>query len=265
MTAGLSGRLAVVTGAASGIGAACAQVLAEHGARVVSVDLNGSGAEAVAAALPGRGHGALTLDVADAAAIEAAAQAIETDHGPADILVTSAGVIQKPVPPEEIDLETLDRIVAVDQRGVYLCCLAFGGRMARRGSGAIVNIASIAGMRSMPLHAYSPAKAAVISMTETLAAEWGRSGVRVNAVCPGYTLTPALQAEIDAGRRDPANLERDTALGRMVMPREIADAVAFLASDSARAVTGISLPVDAGWLATVSWTTYGGARPPRGN
>lgn len=265
MTAGLPGKLAVVTGAASGIGAACAQVLAEHGARVVSVDLNGAGARSVAAALPGRGHGALTLDVADAAAIEAAAQAIETEHGPADILVTSAGVIQKPVPPEEIDLETLDRIVAVDQRGVYLCCLAFGRRMALRGAGAIVNIASIAGMRSMPLHAYSPAKAAVISMTETLAAEWGRSGVRVNAVCPGYTLTPALEAEIDAGRRDPANLERDTALGRMVMPREIADAVAFLASDSARAVTGISLPVDAGWLATVSWTTYGGARPPRGN
>ncbi len=119
-------------------------------------------------------------------------------------------------------------------------------------------------MRSVPLHSYGPAKAAVIAMTECLAAEWGRSQVRVNAVAPGYTRTPALQAAIESGRRDPTALERNSALGRMVEPSEIADAVAFLASDEAKAITGVTLPVDAGWLVATPWHTYGGLRPARG-
>ena len=264
MTASLQGRIAVVTGGASGIGAACAVRLAQRGARVAVVDIDEAGAGRVAGALRGDGHAAMALDVRDAAAVEALAARVERDAGPADILVTSAGVIQVPLPPEELSLDDWDIVVAVDQRGVYLSCLAFGRRMAARGRGAIVNIASIAGMRSMPLHSYAPAKAAVISMTECLAAEWGRSQVRVNAVAPGYTRTPALQAAIDSGRRDPSALEQNSALGRMVEPDEIADAVAFLASDDARAITGITLPVDAGWLVATSWHSYGGLRPARG-
>lgn len=265
MTHALDGQIAVVTGGASGIGEACARRLAERGARVAVVDVDAGRAERVAAHLPGRGHAAYALDVRDAGAVETMAALIETEMDPADVLVTSAGVIQVPLPPEELSLEDWDNVVAVDQRGVYVSCLAFGRRMAARGRGAIVNISSIAGMRSMPLHSYSPAKAAVISMTECLAAEWGRSGVRVNAVAPGYTRTPALQAAIDSGRRDPAALEQTSALGRMVEPAEIADAVAFLASDDARAITGVTLPVDAGWLVTGSWHSYGGLRPARGN
>lgn len=264
MSGALNGRLAVVTGGASGIGAACAHRLAEAGARVVAVDIAAEAARAVAAALPGTGHAARTLDVRDAEAIEAAAAGIEAEIGPVDILVTSAGVIQKPVAPEAMSVEDWDHVVAVDQRGVYLSCLAFGRRMAPRGRGAIVNIASVAGMRSMPLHSYAPAKAAVISMTEALAAEWGRSGVRVNAVSPGYTRTPALQAAIDAGLRDVSRLCETSALGRMVEPEEIADAVVFLASDAARAITGATLPVDAGWLVATTWHTYGGLPPKRG-
>ena len=119
-------------------------------------------------------------------------------------------------------------------RGVaYVTSVAFGRRMAQRGRGSIVNIASIAGMRSMPLHAYAPAKAALIAMTECLAAEWGRSGVRVNAVLPGYTRTPALQAAIDKRERDVSALVENSALGRMVEPKEVARAVAFLASADA--------------------------------
>jgi len=113
------------------------------------------------------------------------------------------------------------------------------------------------------LHAYTPAKAAVIAMTECLAAEWGRSGVRVNAVSPGYTRTPALQAAIDHGQRDVTSLKENSALGRLVEPEEIACAVAFLVSDDALAITGINLPVDAGWLVATSWNTYGGLRPAR--
>jgi NAD(P)-dependent dehydrogenase (short-subunit alcohol dehydrogenase family) len=100
-------------------------------------------------------------------------------------------------------------------------------------------------------------------MTECLAAEWGRSGVRVNAVSPGYTLTPALKAAIDKGERDVSALTDNSALGRMVTPEDVARAVAFLASEDAAAITGINLPVDCGWLVAPSWHTYGGMRPAR--
>lgn len=265
MTRSLEGQIAVVTGGASGIGEACVRRLAEAGARLAVVDIDAGRARDVARAMDkGAGQArAYGLDVRDAKAVEAIAEAIEADLGAVDILVTSAGVLQMPQPPEELSLADWDNVVAVDQRGVYLSCLAFGRLMARRGRGSIVNIASIAGMRSMPLHAYAPAKAAVISMTECLAAEWGRSAVRVNAVAPGYTLTPALQAAIDDGRRDPTSLAENSALGRLVTPDEIADAVAFLCSDDARAITGVTLPVDAGWLVAPSWQTYGGLREKR--
>jgi NAD(P)-dependent dehydrogenase (short-subunit alcohol dehydrogenase family) len=141
--------------------------------------------------------------------------------------------------------------------------VVFGERMARRGTGAIINIASITSTRSVPLHAYAPAKAAVLSITQCLAAEWGRSGVRVNAISPGYTLTEALQAAIDRGDRNPDDLTSQSAMGRLVDPAEIADAAGFLLSDAARAITGINLPVDAGWLAGSTWMTYGGIPPAR--
>jgi NAD(P)-dependent dehydrogenase (short-subunit alcohol dehydrogenase family) len=176
--------------------------------------------------------------------------------------VNSAGVIQVPVPPERLSMDTWDEVVRVDQRGTYVASVVFGVRMAARRRGSIINIASIAGMRSMPLHTYAPAKAAVISMTECLAAEWGPSQVRVNAVSPGYTRTPALQDAIDKGQRDVSRLESNSALGRMVEPADIARATAFLASDDAAAITGVNLPVDCGWLVAGSWHTYGGLRRP---
>ena len=157
-----------------------------------------------------------------------------------------------------------DDVVRVDQRGTYVACLAFARRMIARQRGSIVNIASIAGMRSMPLHAYAPAKAAVIAITECLAAEWGPSGVRANAVSPGYTLTPALKNAIDRGERDVSALTANAALRRLVDPSEIGRVVAFLASDAASAITGANLPVDCGWLAGISWSTYGGLREANG-
>lgn len=252
--------VAVVTGGASGIGAACCRVLAARGAEVVVLDRAEGPAKIVAAEVKGVPW---VGDVGDERALDAAAAAIERAVGPVEVLVNSAGVIQVPLPPETLPMAAWDDVVKIDQRGTYVASLAFGRRMAARGSGAIVNIASIAGMRSMPLHAYAPAKAAVISMTECLAAEWGRSGVRVNAVSPGYTRTPALQAAIDKGERDVSNLEQNSALGRMVEPDDIARAVAFLASREAGAITGANLPVDCGWLVAPSWHTYGGVRPPR--
>ena len=257
-----SGRIAVVTGGASGIGAACCRMLAARGARVVVTDRDLATAQALATEIGGT---ALILDVGRRAANEDAAAEIETRLGAVDILVTSAGVLQRPLRAELLSEAEVEEVVRIDQIGTWNSAVAFGARMARRGVGSIITIASIAGERSMPLHAYAPAKAAVIEMTRCLAAEWVRSGVRVNAVSPGFTLTPALGSAIAAGERDPGLLEDASAMGRMVTPEDIAEAVLFLASDAARCITGINLPVDAGWLVAGSWAAYGGLPAARGN
>lgn len=254
-------RVSVVTGGASGIGAACAAALAARGDAVALLDVDEAGAQREAQRVGAR---AFRCDVADERSVREAATRVERELGPVDVLVNSAGIIQRPLAPEDLAIDDWDRVIAVDQRGTYLCCVAFGEAMARRGRGCIVNVASITAHRSVPLHAYAPAKAAVIAITECLAAEWGRSGVRVNAVSPGYTLTPALQAAIDARQRDPSVLAANSALGRLVRPEDVAQAVAFLTCDASAAITGVNLPVDAGWLLAGSWHTYGGMRPPRG-
>jgi NAD(P)-dependent dehydrogenase (short-subunit alcohol dehydrogenase family) len=255
MSEKLSG-VAVVTGGASGIGLACCRELAERGAQIAVVDRD-QGAHEVAKELGGR---AWLVDVSDERAVERCAAEIERDYGVVEILVNSAGIIQQPLPPGQLSMQTWDDIVRIDQRGTYVSCVAFGMHMVARRRGSIINIASIAGMRSLPLHAYSPAKAAVISITECLAAEWGPAQVRVNAVAPGHTRTPALQDAIDKGERDVAALENANALGRLVEPVEIARVVAFLAGPDAAAITGVSLPVDCGWLVTPTWHAYGGLR-----
>jgi len=250
-----AGRIAVVTGGASGIGAACAASLAAHGARVVIADR-----KPAAAALAQ----AVVVDVADENSVAAALEEIESRIGPVQVLVNSAGVLQRTLPPEELGLAEWDFVARVDLRGTYLCCAAFGARMAARRSGAIVNIASVAGMRSGPLHSYGPAKAGVIHLSECLAAEWGPKGVRVNTVSPGFTQTPALDKGKADGTLEDATLSRSTALGRLIRPEEIAAAVVFLASDLASAITGVNLPVDAGFLVATPWAAYGGLRRREG-
>lgn len=252
-----SNRIVVVTGAASGIGHACCRVLANKGWRIVLLDIDAAGAKRVAADLGGLAYRG---DVGDAADIEAAAERIEREVGPVYGLVNSAGILAAPVAPEKLAQQDWDRVIHIDQRGTYVASLAFGKYMTARRAGAIVNVASIAGMRSFPLHAYAPAKAAVISITECLATEWGRAGVRVNAISPGFTRTPALQAKIDSGERDAAALAQTSALGRLIEPEDCANAVAFLLSDQASAITGVNLPVDAGWLVRGSWQSYPGIR-----
>lgn len=249
--------IAVVTGGTSGIGLACARELAARGAQIVLLDRDRRTA-GVARELDATGY---VADVTDDEAMQQCADKIEAEVGPVEILVNSAGIIQQPLRPDKLSMKVWDDVIRVDQRGTYLASVVFGKHMANRGHGAIVNIASIVASRSVPLHAYAPAKAAVVAITECLAAEWGPAGIRVNAVSPGHTLTPALQDAIDKGERDVATLERNNALGRMVQPVEVARAVAFLASTDAGAITGINLPVDCGWLVTGSWHSYGGLRP----
>lgn len=253
----LGGKVAVVTGGASGIGLATSRLLAAAGARVVIADRNVESAQSAAEELRGR---ALEIDVGDEISVEAAAKRIDTELGLVDILVNSAGVLQRTLPPEELSLKEWDRVARVNLRGTYLCNREFGSTMAKRGHGAIVNIASVAGMRSGPLHSYAPAKAGVINLTECLAGEWGPKGVRVNCVSPGFTVTPALTRGLESHTLEEQELANSTALGQLVQAEDIAKAVLFLASEWAAAITGVNLPVDAGYLVAGSWSSYGGLR-----
>lgn len=204
------------------------------------------------------GGAAFACDISSEDQLLQIAKQIEESVGGVSVLVNCAGVVQGRTGAYDLPMHKWDDIVRIDQRGTYLSCLAFARAMLDRRRGSIINIASVAGMRSMPLHAYAPAKAAVISMTETLAAEWGPSGIRVNAVSPGFTMTDRMRAAIEKGMMDPKPLTSTSALHRLVEPLEVAKAVVFLASDNASAITGINLPVDCGWLAGTTWSAYGG-------
>lgn len=245
----------VVTGGVSGIGLAVVKKLHEQGHHVISLDLPGKSDLPLLKTL---GIQTMSIDVTDESSIRAAHAAIVKEHGVVDGLVNSAGVIQKRALPDTLSMKDWDFVVDTNMRGTYLCCAVFGAHMVGKKSGSIVNIASVTSTNGVPLHAYAPAKAGVLSITQCLAGEWGHAGVRVNAVAPGYTETPALQAAIDRGDRDRALLVRQAALGRMVQTDEVACGVAFLLSDQATAITGISLPIDCGWLASIGWETYGG-------
>lgn len=255
-----AGRLAVVTGGASGIGQACARLLAERGARLVILDREADQARAVAADIGGQAY---PLDVSDVDQVEAVAACVERQDGEVDLLVHAAGILQgNGVPLDQLPWAQVNRLFEVNLRGTMAVCSAFGTRMARRRRGAIVNLASISAMRSTPLHGYGPMKAAVVGLTENLAAEWGRSGVRVNCLSPGPVLTPAMQAAFDKGQRDREAMAQSSASGRITHVEEVARAAAFLLSDEASAITGVNLPVDHGWLVATSWATFGGLRPP---
>ncbi|PZQ95937.1 MAG: 3-oxoacyl-ACP reductase [Cereibacter sphaeroides] len=242
----LAGRLAVVTGGAAGIGRAISEVLAEAGARVVVADRNSAAAEVTANELNGI---PLALDVTDAAGCEDAAAKLAAEHGPAAILVNNAGIVQN-APSLDVDLADWKRVIDVNLHGVFHTCRAFGRHMVAAGQGSVVNISSICGevtVHPQPQAAYNAAKAGVNLLTKTLAAEWaGR--VRVNAVAPGYTATELTLL----GRSKPEWFNTWLAgipLGRLAEPREIALAVAFLASDAASYVTGTVLTVDGGYTA----------------
>ena len=254
------GRVAMITGGASGIGLATAEVLIQRGWRVVLADRDAPRAKTEAARIGGV---AIPLDVVDEAATAACFDHVESTLGSVEALFANAGLIQPGGRPEDQPFAEFDRIIAVNLRGVYVSCLAAGTRMARRGTGGIVVTGSVTSVRNAPLHAYAPTKAAVVHLAAGLAAEWGRSGVRVNAVSPGFVATPPIQVAIDRGQRDPAQLTSAAAMGRLVEATEIGRAVAFLLSDDASAITGINLPVDCGWLAGAHLGTWDGIRPAR--
>jgi NAD(P)-dependent dehydrogenase (short-subunit alcohol dehydrogenase family) len=243
--AGLS-RVAVVTGAAGGIGAAICRRLARDGFAVACFDLRGSDAAGLAGGIPGaRGYG---VDVRDAASVRAAAERVRADLGVPRLLVNAAGVfsIQRIT---DLDEGEWDRILDTNLKGPFLTCREFLPAMTEAGDGCIVNIASTAGVRGGRLRAaYCASKGGLVLLTRSLAIDHGPDGVRVNCLCPGLIDTEMA----DWIRHDSGALARWAASAparRMGTPEEIADGVAFLASDGASYLHGAVLMVDGGGTA----------------
>jgi len=244
----LSGRTALVTGAGQGLGAAIARRFAEAGARVaVHYRSSAEGADAVAAEIRAGGGlaAALAADVTIEAEIEGLLDCVEEVLGPVDILVNNAGAYPLHAL-LEMSAETWTAVVDANLKSVHLCTAAAARRMAARGSGAIVNIASVEGHTPNPLHAhYASAKAAVLMHTRAAALELGPSGVRVNSVSPGLVARAGLD---EAWPEGVARWNAAAPLGRPGDPAEVADACVFLASDGASWITGADLVVDGGVL-----------------
>jgi 3-oxoacyl-[acyl-carrier protein] reductase len=244
----LEGKIAIVTGAARGIGAAIAEACAREGARVAALDLDGPGAEAVAAALRGRGADALALraDVTRAADIAAALDAVLARWGRVDVLVNNAGGFAVIRATEDIPEAEWDAIVASNLTSVFLCVKAVLPLMKRQRYGRIVNLASVVGRGGavrVTSH-YAAAKAGVIGLTRHLALEVGADGITVNAVAPGTTATErVLKARTPEETRRVAEAIPVRRLGE---PAEIAEAVVFLASDAAAFINGATLDVNGG-------------------
>ena len=250
-------KIGLVIGGGNGIGASCCRVMAREGWRVVSVDLDLDAAASVAQAI---GGAAYRLDVSDLHAVETLAEEIQQNHGEVDGLVVAAGAFQDIYSPDEMPMDLWRRIVSVNQEGTFNANRVFASRMARNGGGSIVNIASINGHASSPQHAYGPTKAAILAMTKNFAAQYGKSGVRVNSVSPGSVLVPRVLAR--AAGRYAGDIDAQLALGRRIQPDEIGEGVEFLLSDRASAITGTDLMIDAGWAVACTWHMYGGVPGP---
>lgn len=224
----LAGAVAVVTGGASGIGEACCQLLQRAGATVHVVDR---------AADP-------PLDVTDRAALDALAAKLDR----VDVLINAAGVLTGNKPIDELSVDDFRRNFEVNVLGTLQACQAFGPLLRKRG-GAVVNVASQAALVSLPAQgAYSASKGAVAALTRSLAIDWAQHGVRVNAVAPGFTITPMTASFFENETFVRAATKR-IPLGRLLEASEIAGPIVFLASPLASAITGVVLPVDGGWTA----------------
>ncbi len=249
-------KVALVTGAGSGIGKEIATSLAREGAHVVVNDAASESAQAAADELQEAGRRALSApaDVSSEDAVQRMLEKSIEAFGRIDLLVNNAGIPDQLGPTVDQKVDLWQRVIDVHLRGSYLCAKAVGKHMVDRKFGRIVNLASVVGMTGAPgRSAYGPAKAGIIMLTKTLAVEWARHGIRVNAVSPGYVRTPLVEKGLGAGVIDENVLVRRTPMGRLGRPEEIAEVVLFLLSDAASYVNGVNLPVDGGWTAFGSY------------
>ena len=247
----LDGRLAVVTGGGRGIGLACCEALAEHGARIVIADIDQDVAANGLRALRDKGFDAevRSVDVTNTTSVNALADGIIRDYGQVDILVANAGIARSGTAAEDVTDEHWLAVNDVNYNGVFWCNRAFGRHMLKARKGVIVNIGSMSGLisnRPQKQTYYNAAKAAVHQMTSSLAAEWADRGIRVNAVAPTYIETGMVSYRHDNDGMMDVWL-RDTPMHRLGQPHEIASVVHFLASDASSLMTGTTVVADGGF------------------
>lgn len=268
MSAGLAGRVAVVTGGATGIGRGIALRLAAAGARVVVADVDeraGAATAAEAAARAGAATAAVRFvatDLRDLDSIDALARATEDAFGPAELLFNNAGIVRWQ-PLRELTAETWDELVAVNLRAVVFTTRAFLEQLAAGGAGSVVNIASTSALSgASDLAAYSATKGGVVAATRALAVELARDGIRVNAVCPGAIDTPIMdQALARAPGMTREAFAATNLVGRNGLPADVAAAAVWLAGDDAAFVTGATLVVDGGLTAAQGLNPSAGEPP----
>lgn len=249
---GLSGRVAVVTGASSGLGVGFARALADAGANLVLAARRAERLESLASELAQSGVEVLPFacDVTDARGVEALKDACLERFGRADILVNNAGITEI-IPAEKESEESFLRVMDVNLNGVFQCAQRFGRVMLDAGKGSIINVSSIfgfVGSGSIPQAGYAASKGAVVNLTRELALQWARRGVRVNGIAPAF-FGSEMTDEMFADERSMSWLRRRTPMGRPGQVSELAGAVVFLASDASSYVTGQTIAVDGGWTA----------------
>jgi NAD(P)-dependent dehydrogenase (short-subunit alcohol dehydrogenase family) len=244
----LQDRVAVVTGGGQSLGLEISRTLHRAGAEMVIAEVNDETGSEAAEELEGT---FVHTDVTDPASVREMVQRVLGEHGRIDVLVNNAGIVHN-IPSEEVPDEEWLAVISVNLNGVFWCCREVGKAMLERGSGSIVNIASMSGIVSnhpQPQAAYNASKAAVITLTKSLAGEWASRGVRVNSVSPGYIRTPLTELGMSKSEWAEVWLS-STPLGRLAEPQEIAPAVLYLASDAASFATGTNLVIDGGYT---SW------------
>ena len=248
-------RVAVVTGAAQGLGRRTAEVLAEAGFALALMDLKACTATMAAVQELGAEAIDLTGDLCDEAVVAREVDAVNRKWARVDVLVNNAG-ISFISPAENVDAAAFRRVLEVNLVAPFLLAKSFGAMMLEQNEGSIVNVASIAGLMGVAdRSAYNASKHGLIGLTRTLAAEWGGRGVRVNAVCPGWAKTEMDVADQAAGAGyNDADIEGVNPMGRFASPEDIAQAISFLA-DPAKSgfINGVALPVDGGWTSDGSW------------
>jgi NAD(P)-dependent dehydrogenase (short-subunit alcohol dehydrogenase family) len=249
-------KTVLVTGAAQGLGLTAATLLSQRGYRVMLVDIQS--VEAQVLRLRGLGHQAhgVSGDLCSEAFVAELANMIDREYGAIDGLVNNAGV-SLIVPAEQTSAAQWQRVMAINLFAPFLLCRYLGALMLARGSGSIVNVASIAGLAGVSHRsAYNASKHGLVGLTKTLAAEWGGRGVRVNAVCPGWIKTDMDTTDQGAGAYSDQDIVDRVPQARFAQPEDVAEAIAFLL-DANRSgfINGVSLPVDGGWLADASWNS----------